>query len=269
MSENNDPRPEPTTPTAGTPTPAQAETVPLEPLEKAGSEVDAPQSADAQPTLVLDEDLSAENPAEQDRAPQPAAPATAPASQAPTTATAPAPAAQSNASASAAQPQYAAPAAPQPQYAPQYAQPSHPHPQQAFPVQPYVQPVQQHPQPVQPYPQPVQQHPQPVQPYPQPGYAQTAYRPPAYVRMIAQPTNSPATAALVLGIIACVLLITIVGFMFVPILSILAIIFGCVGIGSASKVQGFGKGKAITGLVLGVVPLVILIIAFWGFSIWY
>ncbi|MBK0421684.1 hypothetical protein JD292_06315 [Leucobacter sp. CSA2] len=234
MSENSDPRPEPAAPQA--PRPSEAETVPLEPLGSPGAGVQPEQQVQAYA--------------------QPAQPY--------------------------AQPAQAQPAQAHAQPAQPYAQPLHP------PGQPFVQPQpaaqpQPHSHGQQPFQAPqgqlfpapqgqpfAQQQPlppaythAPVQPYAQP-YPQSPFGPPAYLQMAAQPKNSPATAALTLGIIASALLITIVGFMFVPILSILSTIFGCIGISTANKMNGLGKGKAITGLVLGAVPLAILVLVFWG-----
>lgn len=63
-----------------------------------------------------------------------------------------------------------------------------------------------------------------------------------------QPTNGMATASLVLGIL---------GF-FLPILSILALIFGGIGISKANQ-GATGKGLAIAGLVLGIVGTLVLL----------
>jgi thiamine transporter ThiT len=66
-----------------------------------------------------------------------------------------------------------------------------------------------------------------------------------------------AVAALVLGILSIVLSwIPYVDF----VLAVLAIIFGAVGLSAANKRGGAGKGMAITGLVLGVVTIVLGII---------
>lgn len=163
-------------------------------------------------------------------------------------------------------------------FQPQPTQPQHYATQQAYPpISAPAYPGQQAPHhyapAAQPYGQPVAQPIQQGFPQQFPGapvvqpYAQTPFGPPAYVQMVPRLRNSPATAALTLGIICLVFLITIIGFVFVPILSILSTIFACIGISIANKMNGFGKGKAITGLVLGLVPLAILVLVFWGSSI--
>jgi hypothetical protein len=73
-------------------------------------------------------------------------------------------------------------------------------------------------------------------------------------------SNGIGTAAGVLGIVGAVL-------MFIPfvdyiaiILGVLAVIFGGVGIGRSKRLGGAGKGMAITGLVLGIISVVISIL---------
>jgi hypothetical protein len=61
-------------------------------------------------------------------------------------------------------------------------------------------------------------------------------------------SNGMATASLVLGIL---------GF-FLPILSVLALIFGGIGISKANQGAG-GKGLAVAGLVLGIVGTLALL----------
>lgn len=65
---------------------------------------------------------------------------------------------------------------------------------------------------------------------------------------IQRPTNGMATASLVLGIL---------GF-FLPILSILALIFGGIGISKANQ-GATGKGLGIAGLALGIVGTLVLL----------
>jgi hypothetical protein len=65
---------------------------------------------------------------------------------------------------------------------------------------------------------------------------------------IQRSSNGMATASLVLGIL---------GF-FLPILSILALIFGGIGISKANQ-GAAGKGLAIAGLVLGIVGTLALL----------
>jgi Domain of unknown function (DUF4190) len=72
-----------------------------------------------------------------------------------------------------------------------------------------------------------------------------------YAPQAQQPTNGMATASLVLGILG----------MFVPILGVLALVFGSIGISRANQ-GASGKGMAVAGLVLGVLgTLVMLYIA--------
>jgi hypothetical protein len=84
-----------------------------------------------------------------------------------------------------------------------------------------------------------------VPPAPQP---QIVYPHPA---PLARPTNGMANASLVLGILG----------MFLPILSILALIFGGIGISKANQ-GASGKGMAVAGLVLGILGTLVLLYAF-------
>lgn len=77
----------------------------------------------------------------------------------------------------------------------------------------------------------------------EPGYPPPQYAPPAPVKR----TNGFGITALVLGLVGLLLL--------PPLLGIMAIIFGAVGIGFANKNNGSGKGLAIAGLVMGIVDL--------------
>ena len=79
----------------------------------------------------------------------------------------------------------------------------------------------------------------PVGPTPTNPYAGVVY--PATYR---RPTNGMATASLVLGIIGI-----LTCFLILP--SLLAVIFGTIGIIVANRRGGTGKGVAIWGLVLG------------------
>jgi hypothetical protein len=76
-------------------------------------------------------------------------------------------------------------------------------------------------------------------------------------------TSGMAVASLVLGIIGMVF------FPFVP--SVLAIIFGAIGLGQVNKSNGLlkGKGMATAGIILGIVAIVIMIIvvATFGYSL--
>ncbi len=75
--------------------------------------------------------------------------------------------------------------------------------------------------------------------------------PPPIVYHVVQPANGLATASLVLGILGIVLF-WFLGF----IMSILAIVFGGIGLGRA-KAGAPGKGSAMAGLILGIVGLVL------------
>ncbi|MDH6226565.1 MULTISPECIES: DUF4190 domain-containing protein [Streptomyces] len=70
-----------------------------------------------------------------------------------------------------------------------------------------------------------------------------------------QPKNGLGTAALVLGIIGVVLAFFYVG----GLLGLLALIFGIIGLGKVKKGEATNKGVALTGLILGVVSMVITI----------
>lgn len=77
--------------------------------------------------------------------------------------------------------------------------------------------------------------------------------------------NGAGTAALVLGIIAIVLSWTVVGGI---VLGILAVVFGIVGRGRASRGEATNRGSATAGIVTGVIGVVLAgaLIAF-GFSV--
>lgn len=74
-----------------------------------------------------------------------------------------------------------------------------------------------------------------------------------------QPGNRAATAALVCGIIAMLIawipLVVVAGF----VLAILAVVFGARGLAS-SRESGVGRGRAVTGLITGVVALGLAIV---------
>jgi len=128
----------------------------------------------------------------------------------------------------------------------------------------------------QPHPQQGYAQPQPPQGYgppppqgympPPPGYMpqQQGYGQPHMMQ--AAPTNSIATWAMVCGI--CAFLV-----MMIPYLGILSLVFapmgiilGAIGISKANKIGGIGKGKAVTGLILGIAWIamfvLIMIVAF-------
>ena len=107
--------------------------------------------------------------------------------------------------------------------------------------------------------QPVQ--PQPVQPQ---YYAPQAYYPVAAQPMYAQPigvrpSNGVGTAAGVLGILAAILMFVPVADYAAIVLGVLAVIFGGVGISRANR-TGVGKGMAVTGLVLGLIAIIVSLI---------
>lgn len=63
-----------------------------------------------------------------------------------------------------------------------------------------------------------------------------------------------ATAALVLGILALITSWTVVGGV---LLGLLAIIFGVIGLRRANRGLAVGRGRAITGIILGVLSIAI------------
>ncbi|WP_406455375.1 DUF4190 domain-containing protein [Streptomyces sp. NBC_00876] len=100
--------------------------------------------------------------------------------------------------------------------------------------------------------------PQPYGDYPgYPGYGQNAWGGP-------QPANGMGIASLVLGIIA------VVGFCMYGlgiVLGVLALIFGLIGRGRASRGEANNGGVALAGIILGSIGIVISA-AFLGFFIW-
>lgn len=81
-----------------------------------------------------------------------------------------------------------------------------------------------------------------------------------------QPRNGMGTAALVLGILAILTCwLPIVGF----VLGLIAIILGVIGRGRVKKMQATNGGAATTGLVLGVLSMIvnILVTLLVGFSL--
>ena len=76
----------------------------------------------------------------------------------------------------------------------------------------------------------------------------------AYPTSYQHPTNGMATASLVLGLVGLVLCT-----LFIP--SILAVIFGVVGVRRAGQPGGVGKGKAIWGLSLGGFVLAVMLLS--------
>jgi hypothetical protein len=92
-------------------------------------------------------------------------------------------------------------------------------------------------------------------PPPPPGYA-PAYNPPPG----GQPqTSGAAIAALVLGLLSCI-----------PGVGLLAVIFGFAGVGATKNPRYGGRGFAVTGIVLGILSLLIWggigYGAYWGYG---
>ncbi|MAT18620.1 MAG: hypothetical protein CMF56_08670 [Leifsonia sp.] len=93
-----------------------------------------------------------------------------------------------------------------------------------------------------------------------------------YQQVVRAPSNGPAIAGMVLGIVAIVIgigsPIPIIGlisafFAFAP--ALLAAIFGHVGLSKARTMGGVGRGQATAGLTLGYLTLAIIVLttAFW------
>jgi phosphate/sulfate permease len=70
-----------------------------------------------------------------------------------------------------------------------------------------------------------------------------------------QPKNGLGTTALILGIVGVVLAFFYVG----GLLGLLALIFGIIGLGKVKKGEANNKGVALTGVILGVVSMLIAI----------
>ncbi|MFE1249883.1 DUF4190 domain-containing protein [Streptomyces sp. NPDC058735] len=83
-------------------------------------------------------------------------------------------------------------------------------------------------------------------------------QPPGYGMPPAQPSNGMGTTGLVLGIIGVVCSVTFLLWFFGVILGILAIIFGAIGRGKATRGEATNKGAATAGLVCGIIATVIL-----------
>ena len=80
--------------------------------------------------------------------------------------------------------------------------------------------------------------------YPQPGYP--GYGPP-------RPSSGLAVAALVVGIIGVLTSFVVLG----GVLGIVALVLGIIGLGKARRGLASGRGMAITGIVLGVLAILI------------
>lgn len=126
---------------------------------------------------------------------------------------------------------------PQPYPAPESAPPTAPFPPQPYSPQPYSAP------PVSGYPQ-------------QPGYPAPPMYQPVMVGRMGPPTSGWAVASMVLGIVGLLLVFCAWG---IP--SVLAVIFGHIGLVETKRGEKSGQGMAVAGLVLGyilIAPAVLL-----------
>lgn len=74
-------------------------------------------------------------------------------------------------------------------------------------------------------------------------------------------TNDLAVASLVLGIVSAALsLVPFAGPFMCWLPALLAIIFGIIGVGTASRIGGYRRGSAIAGIVCGLLPIPIVLI---------
>ena len=97
--------------------------------------------------------------------------------------------------------------------------------------------------------------------YGQDGYGQQPY--PGYGPVVVAPKNSMSTAALVVGIIALIFIVLF--FPFAIVLGLVSIVLGFLGIRRAKDIQAgvhvpganSGKRKAIAGIVMGAISLVV------------
>ncbi|MEH6375859.1 DUF4190 domain-containing protein [Streptomyces sp. KLMMK] len=81
-----------------------------------------------------------------------------------------------------------------------------------------------------------------------------------------QPSNGMGTAGLVCGIIGAVCSLLVFLWFFGLILGILGIIFGAVGRSKVTKGEATNRGAATTGIVLGIVALVLPVLWFAFFA---
>jgi len=104
---------------------------------------------------------------------------------------------------------------------------------------------------------------------------QQPQQPVTYHQIVKAPSNGMAVTSLILGIVAVVIgiwsPIPIIGIVpafiaFLP--SVLAAVFGHIGLSQAAK-NGVGRGHALTGMILGYVALAIIIFVtlFWFIAI--
>lgn len=80
---------------------------------------------------------------------------------------------------------------------------------------------------------------------------------PVYEEHRERGSNGVAIAALVLGLLSVPLIIVLIG----PLLALIAIILGIVGVKKANSLGGTGKGMAITGIVSGLLTIVLTVLA--------
>jgi hypothetical protein len=71
--------------------------------------------------------------------------------------------------------------------------------------------------------------------------------------------NGVGVAALVCGVVALVLAVLVIFFPIAAILGIVAIILGIVGMGRASRGEADNRGQALSGLITGLLALVVAI----------
>ncbi|NEN06015.1 DUF4190 domain-containing protein [Diaminobutyricibacter tongyongensis] len=77
------------------------------------------------------------------------------------------------------------------------------------------------------------------------------------------PSNGLAIAGMVLGIVGTVLsLIPIVGIFLCWLPALLGVIFGCIGLGTAKRNNGYRRGEAITAVICGLLPIPLVMIGF-------
>lgn len=103
-----------------------------------------------------------------------------------------------------------------------------------------------------------ERQPEPALTAPPPPASPVSHLPQDTHPVTSQPSNGPATAGMVFGILGVVLLwVPVVGF----VLAILAVVFGGLGLGRANT-GGGNKGQAIAGLILGsagiILPMLLL-----------
>lgn len=98
-------------------------------------------------------------------------------------------------------------------------------------------------------------------PYGQPGYGQSGAGQGAYGQP-GQPRNGLGTAALAVGILALLSVITVITFPVGTVLGVVAIVLGFLARRRVKRGEATNGGSALAGLVLGVVSLLIGIVLF-------